>query len=72
MISLVDEAEDLRLRLVELIYQLKTFDEHEITKAFKDATGRESLGLGRTIRQFLSDLTEHGVLECEDSRYQVR
>ena len=72
MNSLIDEAEELRMQLVQVIHKMKVFDERELSNEFKRITGRESLGLGRTIREFLFDLTQLGVLHYDNFRYRVK
>lgn len=72
MITLTEEAEKRRQILIQTIFERSSFEETELIERFKRKTGGlASIGIGRTIRELLKELTEAGALQYENNHYRL-
>ncbi|MFL6293548.1 MAG: hypothetical protein ACJ759_21860, partial [Thermoanaerobaculia bacterium] len=61
-----------RRRLVDLIYSLDSFTPEELIDMFrKESGGSVTIDVQHTLREYLNELSELGVLRFEHGRYSV-
>jgi len=66
------EYDENREKLAELVFEMRTFTEDELTERFSTMRhGNIEIGRLQTIHDYLDDLRELGVLGFEEGRYYV-
>lgn len=61
-----------REKLVDLVYDLRTFGEQEIVEVFKkQQNGDIVIDGSQTVKQYLRDLREQGALQYDHGKYSI-